>query len=124
MILVSISLVVLLTSLVSSILTSLIASWLDGMQWHTKLKKTKFSKVNYLLSSFYQFNSKFYNPFSFLREFMLSALITALIYKYLAYANCIFDLKCIFANFIIVIIIRILMQTIAYAKFFDRELVR
>ncbi|GEM_PF-1198982 len=124
MILVSISLVVLLTSLVSSFITSLFASWLDGMKWHTKLKKSKFAKFNYLLSSFYQFNSKFYNPFSFLREFMLSALITALIYKYLAHANCVFDLKCIIANFVTVVIIRILMQMVAYAKFFDRELVR
>jgi hypothetical protein len=123
-VLMSISLIIALTAFVSAILTSVMASRLHVMKWHTRIQKSKYTKFNYILSSFYQYNRQFYNPFSFLRELMLSALFTALIYKYIVYDECILSIQCIVANLLIVILIRILMQVIAYAKFFDGELVK
>ncbi|MCK9304461.1 MAG: hypothetical protein PHP30_00915 [Bacteroidales bacterium] len=119
----SLSVIVVSTAFVSAVVTSIAASRIHRMKWHTKIKKSRFSKLNYILTSFYQFNDKFYNPFSFIREFMLSALVTALIYKYLTYDNCVFDLKCVLANLLTVIVLRIVFQIVAYSKLFDRDLV-
>lgn len=119
----SLSLIVVSTALFAAVVTSIAASRIHRMKWHRRVRKSRFSKFNFILSSFYQFNDKFYNPFSFLREFMLSALFTALIYKFLTYDNCMFDLKCVLVNLLIVIAYRIASQIVAYAKFFDKDIV-
>ncbi len=121
----SISIIILSISITSAICTSLIASFLHNkMSWHKSVKKSKWKNVNLFLSSFYQFNNHFYSSFSFLRELMINSFIISLFFKYLICEPNYMSITFIIGSFVVTCVLRMISQAVAYAKFYDEDLVK
>ncbi len=120
----NITAIILSLGLISAVFTSLIASCIHRKRWHKKNRKSVFLKINLCLSSFYQFNAIFYNPYSFIRELMINTMVISLIFKYLICEHGHLQFRCIIGIFIVTIIFRSICQLIVYSKFYDEELVK
>lgn len=120
----NITAIILSLGLISAVFTSLIASYIHRKKWHRRNKKSAFLKINLCLSSFYQFNAIFYNPFSFIRELMINTMFISLSFKYLICEHGHLQFRCLIGLLILTIIYRSFCQLIVYSKFYDEELVK
>jgi len=120
----SVTIIILSIGITSAICTSFIASVLHKMNWHKSVKKSEWSSVNMFLSSFYQFNYRFYSSFSFLRELMMDTFVVSLIFKFLVCEPDHLQIICIIGSFILTCIFRLICQLVVYSKFYDEELVK
>ncbi len=120
----SVSVIIFSIGITSALCTSIIASVLHKMSWHKSVKKSEWKNVNMILSSFYQFNYRFYSSFSFLRELMMNSFIVSLIFKYLVCETDHLQIGCIIGSFILACLFRLTCQLVVYSKFYDEELVK
>ncbi len=110
---------ILLVAAVSGVATSTFSSAIHKMRWHRAVRKTESEICSLFVSNIYQFNRRFFCPYSVVREIIINIIILNIIYLLFCTPDRQLGAECLLYSFLFVFLFRVSVITLLYAKFYD-----